>query len=111
MSSSEHSLAKKIFGSVEFKLILAWLAVVLITMWFDSNHTYWQMPKDSAIPIIRQTALLGMFALGSAVIIISGGIDLSAGSVIALSATVFGALLIIFDPEGFNSGSISTVAV
>lgn len=55
--------------------------------------------------------LLGFFALGSAVIIISGGIDLSSGSVIAMSATVFGTLLMFCSPEGFRSGDIPVWAV
>jgi ribose/xylose/arabinose/galactoside ABC-type transport system permease subunit len=61
--------------------------------------------------ILRQTVLLGFFALGSAIIIISGGIDLSSGSVIAMSATVFGSLMIVLDPEGFKAGHVSTMAV
>lgn len=36
----------------------------------------------------RQVALLGIFALGEAVVIISGGIDLSVGSLIALSGVL-----------------------
>jgi ribose transport system permease protein len=36
----------------------------------------------------RQTALLGIFALGAAVVIISGGIDLSQGSVIGFTGMV-----------------------
>ncbi len=99
-----------IWKSIEFKLILAWLTVVVLTMVLDSGHTYWNQPEGSAELILRNTVLLGFFALGSAVIIISGGIDLSSGSVIALSATVFGSLLILFDPEGFAAGSISPIA-
>jgi ribose/xylose/arabinose/galactoside ABC-type transport system permease subunit len=105
------SLWRAIWGSVEFKLLLAWTAVVFITALLDSGHTYFYQPASSAELILRNTVLLGFFALGSSVIIISGGIDLSSGSVIALSATVFGALLILLDPEGFAKGSISTSAV
>lgn len=96
---------------MEFKLILAWLAVVIATMMLDPGHTYWKNPGSSAELIIRNTVLLGFFALGSAVIIISGGIDLSSGSVIAMSATVFGSLLLLLDPEGFKAGDLATWAV
>ena len=41
----------------------------------------------------RQTAIVGTAALGMTLVIISGGIDLSAGSVIALSTVVIAALL------------------
>lgn len=43
--------------------------------------------------IAKQTAIVGMGALGMTVIIISGGIDLSAGSLLALSAVSLALLL------------------
>ena len=85
--------------------------MVVATALLDSNHTYWTDPQGASQLIIRRTVLLGFFALGSAIIIVSGGIDLSSGSVIALSATVFGAFMILLDPEGFRSGHVSRVAV
>ena len=111
MSSTAPSILRRLWSSVEFKLILAWLAVVIFTTLVDTGHTYWRNPGSSAELIIRNTVLLGFFALGSAVIIISGGIDLSSGSVIAMSATVFGSLLIVLDPEGFRDGHLATSAV
>ncbi len=111
MSSTAFGILRRLWSSVEFKLILAWLAVVIFTTLVDTGHTYWRNPGSSAELIIRNTVLLGFFALGSAVIIISGGIDLSSGSVIAMSATVFGSLLIVLDPEGFREGHLATSAV
>jgi ribose transport system permease protein len=43
--------------------------------------------------IARQTAIVGTAALGMTMVIISGGIDLSVGSIIALSTVVIAALL------------------
>jgi ribose/xylose/arabinose/galactoside ABC-type transport system permease subunit len=108
---SPKALFVKLWSSVEFKLILAWLAVVVVTVIADPGHTYLKNPGNSAELIIRNSVLLGFFALGAAVIIISGGIDLSSGSVIAMSATVFGSLLIALDPEGFRAGHLATWAV
>ncbi|MFM2013411.1 MAG: Ribose transport system permease protein RbsC [Planctomycetota bacterium] len=105
------SLLRRLWSSVEFKLIVAWLLVVLATMALDTNYAYWNNPADSAQLILRRTVLLGFFAIGSAIIIISGGIDLSSGSVIAMSATVFGSLMMILDPVGFKAGHVSTTAV
>ena len=96
---------------MEVKLILAWLAVVAGTIALDPSQTYLNSPGSAAELIIRNTVFLGFFALGSAVIIISGGIDLSSGSVIALSATVFSSLLMLIDPEGFRAGDIQTRVV
>ena len=111
MSNETTSPLGRLLSSVEFKLIVSWLLVVLATMALDTNHTYLKSSADSAQLILRQTVLLGFFALGSAIIIISGGIDLSSGSVIALSATVFGSLMIVLDPEGFKAGHVSGTAV
>ena len=111
MTSSNPSFIRRLWSSVEFKLILAWLLVVAATILLDPGHTYWNNSGAAAELIIRQTVLLGLFALGSAVIIISGGIDLSSGSVIAMSATVFGSVLVVLDPAGFSSGHLATSAV
>ncbi len=108
---TSQSFIAKIWSSVEFKLILAWLLVVIATAIADPGHTYFTNPGTSAELIIRNSVLLGFFALGAAVIIISGGIDLSSGSVIAMSATVFGSMLIMLDPEGFRAGDLATWAV
>lgn len=98
-------------SSVEVKLILAWLLVVGVTIFLDPGKTYLHNPGSTAELIIRNTVFLGFFALGSAIIIISGGIDLSSGSVIALSATVFSSLLMLIDPDGFRAGEIQTWVV
>src|SRR4029453_4212424 len=68
-------------------LILVILAVITVAALLDSNHTYWNDPWPSAVDIARQTALLGIFSLGAAVVIVSGGIDLSVGSMIAFAGT------------------------
>lgn len=111
MNSNPPNLLSRLWSTVEFKLILAWLSVVLVTVVLDPGHTYLKNPGNAAELIIRNSVLLGFFALGSAVIIISGGIDLSSGSVIAMSATVFGSLLIALDPTGFREGHIETWVV
>ncbi len=43
--------------------------------------------------ILRQTAIVGVAALGMTLVIISGGIDLSVGSVIALTTVIVAAML------------------
>lgn len=79
--------------STEFALLIAIVAVVACTTIFDDDGSYLKAPGDSARDIIRNVSLLGIFSLGAAVVIISGGIDLSAGSVIAFSGTVCAGIL------------------
>lgn len=105
--------ARAVWNSVEFKLLLAWVTVIVVTLILDDQRTYLNRTGDSIEQILRSTVVLGFFTLGSAVIIISGGIDLSSGSVIALSSAVFGSLLIVLDYDGFKAGHLGngTVAI
>jgi ribose/xylose/arabinose/galactoside ABC-type transport system permease subunit len=82
----------------ELSLLIAVLAVVLLTMWLDDKHAYFYKPGYNAQEILRQTALLGILALGASVVIISGGIDLSSGSVIAFSGTICAGLIYVLSP-------------
>ncbi len=89
--------------SNELGLIVAIGVVVLVTVLVDPQKTYLNNPLESAKDILRQTTMLGIFALGSAVVIISGGIDLSCGSVIAFSGTICASLLLLLAPEAVSS--------
>jgi ribose/xylose/arabinose/galactoside ABC-type transport system permease subunit len=89
---------KSIWRQQEFKLILAWLAVIVFTYFADPTQTYRNSPWICAQELLRQTIFLSVFALGAAVIIIAGGIDLSSGSMIALSATCFALVMQMFEP-------------
>ena len=58
------------------------------------SDAYRDKPLQNAQEILRQTSLLGVFALGAAIVIISGGIDLSSGSVIAFSGSVCASIML-----------------
>lgn len=82
----------------EWALVLAIVVAVVLTALVDANHSYWFQPYASLRDIARNTALLGIFALGATVVIIAGGIDLSSGSMIALSGTVCAATMLLVSP-------------
>src|SRR5262245_7645056 len=89
----------QLFQRSELGLLLAIVAVLLLTSVIDSQHTYWHNPRPSAVDILRQTTMLGIFAIGAAIVIIAGGIDLSSGSMIAFSGTICASLLLLLAPE------------
>ena len=60
--------------------------MVLISLIFSRDYIY--KPGYNATQILRQTSLLGIFALGAGIVIIAGGIDLSSGSVIAFGGSI-----------------------
>src|SRR5437868_7043304 len=86
----------------EAGLVLAILAVLVLTTVVDRQHTYWNNPRGPAIDILRQTALLGIFALGAAIVIIAGGIDLSSGSVIAFGGSTCATIMLLLAPEAMQ---------
>ena len=86
--------------SNEMGLLTAILLVVGLTMLLDD--AYLSKPVDNIQELLRQTSLLGIFALGAAIVIISGGIDLSSGSVIAFSAVVCASILYALAPLDAN---------
>jgi ribose/xylose/arabinose/galactoside ABC-type transport system permease subunit len=98
----------------EWGLVLAIATVVVLTGLLDDRHNYWYNPGDSAVNIFRQTSMLGIFALGAAIVIISGGIDLSSGSVIAFSGSICATLMVLLAPQEMRTarllslGTIST---
>jgi len=98
----------------EWALLAAILIAIMLTALIDANHSYWFRPLESLRDIARNTALLGIFALGATVVIIAGGIDLSAGSMIALSGTVAAATMVALAPAamlGFKPVGPAIVAV
>lgn len=89
----------------ELALIIAIVIVFCFTATFDSNHSYLTKSTASIADISRQCALLGILAIGSTIVIISGGIDLSAGSMVALGGTVCASLLLMLATPAEMSGS------
>lgn len=83
----------------EVSLWIAVCCVLLLTLLLDPQRTYWTNPQLSAVVLVRQWTMLTMFALGAAIVIIAGGIDLSTGSVIALSGTVCAVIFELLAPE------------
>lgn len=91
---------------LEFKLILAWLIVLVATICLEPHGSISRYPNTYKTEIIRTLVVLGTFSLGAAVIIISGGIDLSSGSTVALSSTIFVMVLKLMDPVGFENMNV-----
>jgi ribose/xylose/arabinose/galactoside ABC-type transport system permease subunit len=81
----------------ELSLIIAIAVVIGLTTYLSDS--YRQFPARNAQEILRQTSLLGICALGAAVVIISGGIDLSIGSIIAFSSTCCTSILYLLAPQ------------
>ena len=85
-----------------FGLIAAIFFVLFCTTLLDEHHNYVTKWDVSLIDLLRQTTMLSLIALGAAVVIIAGGIDLSAGSVIAFSASICATFMVLLAPDAVN---------
>ncbi|MAR13121.1 MAG: ribose ABC transporter permease [Blastopirellula sp.] len=90
----------------ELGLLVAIICVVGFTLVF--NKSYLEAPGRNLTNILHQTALLGIFALGAAIVIIVGGIDLSSGSMIVFAASVCALVLMACAPVDPATGTPQT---
>ena len=73
------------------------IALIALFIFFSINAPNFLHPQ-SLILVARHVVLYGVLALGMTLVIITGGIDLSVGSVVGLSAMIAGGLI----REGFT---------
>lgn len=78
------------FKAPEWGLVAGLLAVLAIIYGLDHDHAFFQ--RYNLQTLIHRVSLFGVLALGAAVVIIAGGIDLSTGAVVAI-ASIFSAKL------------------
>lgn len=85
----------------EFGLLVANIAVYLIVLFLDPHHNF--CSPNTLQLLITQTTLLSIFSMGAAVVIISGGIDLSVGTVIAFSSVIAATTIRLLAPAAIQN--------
>jgi len=83
---------KKIFSSEITKALLALVLVVVMGLLFNANGAFFKLGTHR--DTLRSASVYGILACGMTLVIISGGIDLAVGSVLALVAVLFSILTI-----------------
>jgi ribose transport system permease protein len=63
-------------------------------LWPEGGRSHPFLNAENALLILKYSSIYGIAAVGAAVVIICGGIDLAPGAVIALSGVVMGALFV-----------------
>jgi ribose/xylose/arabinose/galactoside ABC-type transport system permease subunit len=81
----------QVFQSQEWGLVAGILAVLAVIYFLDHDRAFFQ--KYTLQFLLHRVALFGVLAVGAAVVIIAGGIDLSTGAVVALTSVVSARLL------------------
>ena len=86
----ERSPLQRVLASQPFWVTVALLAICLIMSWLQPNAF---ATTDNLFNITRNFAFVGIMALGMTAVILTGGIDLSVGSIMGLVGVVCGLLL------------------
>jgi ribose transport system permease protein len=78
--------------------VIPLLVVVLLGCIFNENGAFFEWSTHRAM--LREISVVGILACGMTLVIVAGGIDLSVGSVLALSAVCFATFLM---PKGMSA--------
>ncbi|HWO96553.1 MAG TPA: ABC transporter permease [Bacillus sp. (in: firmicutes)] len=92
-SQGEAVVKSKQSKKAVFEKMYALLGLVLLSVTLSILSPYF-LTTDNLLSIALQTAIIAILALGQVYVIISGGIDLSVGSILALSGVVSAQLLV-----------------
>lgn len=88
---------KRIWRVRELSSALILLLEILFFAWYlrpDSDRPHPFLNAANAVLVLKYSSIYGIAAVGAAVVIISGGIDLAPGAVIALSGVVTSGLFV-----------------
>jgi len=98
----------KLFHSPVARAVLSLLLVLLIGLIFNAEGAFlkWETHRD----MLRQISVFGILACGMTIVIIAGGIDLSVGSILGLSAVLFSLFTIHFGWPAFQSILLTLLA-
>jgi len=102
---------KKIWQIREFSTVVILVLEILFFTWWlwpDGNRSHPFLNAGNGVLILKYSAIYGIAAVGAAIVIISGGIDLAPGAVIALAGVVAAQLYVV---QGWALGSSMTVGV
>jgi ribose/xylose/arabinose/galactoside ABC-type transport system permease subunit len=88
---------KKLWEVRELSTVAILVLEILFFGWYlwpegDRAHPFLNLPN--ALLILKYSSIYGIAAVGAAIVIISGGIDLAPGAVIALAGVVCGGLFV-----------------
>jgi ribose/xylose/arabinose/galactoside ABC-type transport system permease subunit len=102
---------KKLWHVREFSTVVILVLEILFFTWWlwpDGNRSHPFLNTGNGILILKYSAIYGIAAVGAAIVIISGGIDLAPGAVMALAGVVGAQLFVV---QGWPLGSSMTVGV
>jgi ribose/xylose/arabinose/galactoside ABC-type transport system permease subunit len=104
---------KRLRAIRELSTVAILVAEILFFTWYlwpEAGRAHPFLNAENALLILKYSSIYGIAAVGAAVVIISGGIDLAPGAVIALSGVVGGHLVVVHD-WSIAAGMIAGLAI
>ncbi len=92
MSQKEIVRKKSMINSSTIQKLAIFASLLLLVIFFSFASPYF-LKYDNIITVIKQTAVTGIVAIGITIVIITAGIDLSVGSIVAVSGVIVALLL------------------
>ncbi len=99
-------LWKKFFGTRESSVLIV-LAILCIGLFMMTNTREKFYGRPNWLNLSRQIALLGVFSIGETIVIITGGIDLSLGSLIGFSGMALAMIVTKLDSRMFTGTAVA----
>ena len=81
----------------------AGLLGLCVALWIATPHF---ATASNLVNVVEQSTIIGIIAVGMTFVILTGGIDLSVGSLVALAGIVFGSAVQAHAPLGSRSSSV-----
>lgn len=103
------SLASRLLGSAWGRAFIALAIILIVGAIFNANGSFlrWSAHRD----MLRQTAVYGMLATGLTLVIITGGIDLGVGSILAMVAVPYSLMLMAWGKDHWYNDPWAVVPI
>lgn len=103
--SSGQNFARRFFGSRESSVLLVLFLLLAVLYFYPPTHgTFYARPNW--LNLSRQIALLSVFAIGETLVILTGGIDLSLGSLIGFSGMLLALVVTHLDASMYTGAAV-----
>jgi ribose/xylose/arabinose/galactoside ABC-type transport system permease subunit len=102
---------KQLWRAREFSTVVILVLEILFFTWWlwpEGSRTHPFLNAGNFLLILKYSSIYGIAAIGAAIVIISGGIDLAPGAVMALAGVVGADLFVV---RGWGLGTSMTIAV
>src|SRR5215510_4333414 len=88
---------RKLWHAREFSTVVILVLEILFFTWWlwpEGSRSHPFLNRDNFLLILKYSSIYGIAAIGAAVVIISGGVDLAPGAVIGMTTVIVGYLFV-----------------